>query len=224
MSTRTEPSPAGTAAARPPLVRELPLVAGLFVVCGLARRPAAGRTGASFRNADRAGGLERALRLPATGPVQNLSPRGGTLVRAANTSHATVRFPATVAFLGRRHLLRPAHCAWASRALTAVTSAAPVAHPVFPLAPPRMPAATGLIDTGGVHGPSVYGPSVYGSSATDQLPDQSAAMPSLHVGRVLTAAVGLIAATRTRWRWPLPPVLTPLVVVGTAKHHRPDAI
>jgi MFS superfamily sulfate permease-like transporter len=73
----------------------------------------------------------------------------------------------------------------------------------------------------------VYGPTVYGASPeTDSLSNQFAAMPSLHFGWALMVAIGLIAATRSRWRWLwlLHPLVTLLVVVGTANHYWLDAV
>jgi MFS superfamily sulfate permease-like transporter len=51
-------------------------------------------------------------------------------------------------------------------------------------------------------------------------------MPSLHFGWALMLAIGLILATRSRWRrlWLLHPLLTLLVIVGTANHYWLDAI
>lgn len=221
MNARTEPSEAKTAIARPPLVRELLLVAGLFVVYKFGRRLATGHTDEAFRNADRVWDLERTLRLPGEGSVQNLLLHGDTLIHLANTYYATVHFPATVAFLVWLYLRRPAHYVRARRVLAAVTAAALLVHLTFPLAPPRMLAATGLVDTG-----HVYGPSVYGSPQTDHLSNQFAAMPSLHFGWALMVAIGLILATRSRWRllWLLHPLLTLLVIVGTANHYWLDAI
>lgn len=221
MNARTEPSEAKTAIARPPLVRELLLVAGLFVVYKFGRRLATGHTAEAFRNADRVWDLERTLQLPGEGSVQNLLLHGDTLIHLANTYYATVHFPATVAFLVWLYLRRPTHYVWARRVLAAVTAAALLVHLTFPLAPPRMPAATGLVDTG-----QVYGPSVYGSPQTDHLSNQFAAMPSLHFGWALMVAIGLIVATRSRWRWLwlLHPLLTLLVIVGTANHYWLDAI
>jgi hypothetical protein len=56
--------------------------------------------------------------------------------------------------------------------------------------------------------------------------NQFAAMPSLHFGWALMVAIGLIAATRSRgrWLWLLHPLLTLLVIVGTANHYWLDAI
>ncbi|MFE7444860.1 phosphatase PAP2 family protein [Streptomyces chartreusis] len=221
MNARTEPSEAKTAIARPPLVRELLLVAGLFVVYKFGRQLATGHTAEAFRNADRVWDLERTLHLPGEGSVQNLLLHGDTLIHLANTYYATVHFPATVAFLVWLYLRRPTHYVWARRVLAAVTAAALLVHLTFPLAPPRMPAVTGLVDTG-----QVYGPSVYGSPQTDHLSNQFAAMPSLHFGWALMVAIGLIVATRSRWRglWLLHPLLTLLVIVGTANHYWLDAI
>ncbi|MEV8427478.1 phosphatase PAP2 family protein [Streptomyces chartreusis] len=221
MNARTEPSEAKTAIARPPLVRELLLVAGLFVVYKFGRQLATGHTAEAFRNADRVWDLERTLHLPGEGSVQNLLLHGDTLIHVANTYYATVHFPATVAFLVWLYLRRPTHYVWARRVLAAVTAAALLVHLTFPLAPPRMSAATGLVDTG-----QVYGPSVYGSPQTDHLSNQFAAMPSLHFGWALMVAIGLIVATRSHWRllWLLHPLLTLLVIVGTANHYWLDAI
>ncbi|MET9685311.1 phosphatase PAP2 family protein [Streptomyces coeruleorubidus] len=222
MNARTEPAPAGSdAIARPPLVRELLLVAGLFLVYKLGRQLATGHTGEAFHNAYRVWDVERAVHLPGEEAVQSLLLHGDGLVHVANTYYAAVHFPATAAFLIWLYLRRPAHYVWARRVLAAVTAAALVLHLLFPLAPPRMLAATGLVDTA-----RVYGPSVYGSPATDSLSNQFAAMPSLHFGWALMVAVGLIVATRSRWRWLwlLHPLLTLLVIVGTANHYWLDAI
>ena len=222
MNARTEPAPTESAVvARPPLVRELLLVAGLFLVYKLGRQLAVGDTGEAFRNADRVWDLQRAVRLPDEVSVQSLLLHGETLVQAANTYYATVHFPATAAFLVWLYLRRPAHYVWARRVLATVTAVALVGHLLFPLAPPRMLTASGLIDTARVFGPSVYGP-----PAGDQLSNQFAAMPSLHFGWALMVAIGLIVATRSRlrWLWSAHPLITLLVIVGTANHYWLDAI
>ncbi|MGW7255512.1 phosphatase PAP2 family protein [Streptomyces sp. NPDC054834] len=222
MNARTAPAEAGAdATARPPLVRELLLVAGLFLVYKLGRQLATGHTGQALHNARRVWDLERAVHLPGEGTVQSALLHGDTLVHLANTYYATVHFPATAAFLVWLYLRRPAHYVWARRVLAAVTAAALVLPFTFPLAPPRMLGATGLVDTARVYGPSVYGP-----PQTDHLSNQYAAMPSLHFGWALMVAIGLIVATRSRLRrlWLLHPLVTLLVIVGTANHYWLDAI
>ena len=118
------------------------------------------------------------------------------LAELANTYYAVVHFPATVGFLVWMFLRRPAHYFWVRRALILLTAAALVVHVVFPLAPPRMRPDLGFVDTGALFGPNVYGPPEGGSIA-----NQFAAMPSLHIGWAVLVALGLIVATRSRWRW-----------------------
>ncbi|MHA5051368.1 phosphatase PAP2 family protein [Streptomyces sp. SD15] len=220
-AARRRPSPQHTAT-RPPIIRELLLVVGLFVVYKFGRQLATGHTAEAFRNADHVWDWERALHLPGEGAVQGALLHSGTLVHLANTYYATVHFPATVAFLVWMYLRRPVHYVWARRVLAVVTAAALVLHLTFPLAPPRLLAAAGLVDTGQVYGPTVYG----AHPATDEIANQFAAMPSLHFGWALMVAIGLIAAARSRWRWLwlLHPLVTLLVIVGTANHYWLDAI
>ncbi|WP_225840039.1 phosphatase PAP2 family protein [Streptomyces sp. NK08204] len=224
MTARTEPAEAEAepdAIARPPLLRELLLVAGLFLVYKLGRQLATGQTAGAFRNAHRVWDLERTLHLPRETSVQSALLHGDTLVHLANTYYATVHFPATLAFLVWLYVRRPAHYLWARRVLAVLTTAALVLPFTFPLAPPRMLTGTGLVDTARVYGPSVYGP-----PSSDHLSNQFAAMPSLHFGWALMVAIGLIAATRSRWRrlWLLHPLITLLVIVGTANHYWLDAV
>ncbi|MEW2116689.1 phosphatase PAP2 family protein [Streptomyces sp. NPDC005474] len=215
-----EAEPAGIR--RPPLVRELLLVTGLFLVYKLGRQLANGHSAEAFHNAHRVWDWERALRLPGEGAVQSALTHSDAAIHLANTYYATVHFPATVAFLVWLYLRRPTHYVWARRVLALVTGAALAFHLVFPLAPPRLLAETGLIDTGQVFGPTVYG----ASPEADTLSNQFAAMPSLHFGWALMVALGLIVATRSRlrWLWLLHPLVTLLVIVGTANHYWLDAI
>ncbi|MFE6282012.1 phosphatase PAP2 family protein [Streptomyces sp. NPDC057877] len=207
--------------ARPPLLREFLLVVGLFLVYKFGRLLAPDHTAEAIRNAHRVWDLERAVRLPGEGAVQSVLLHAESLAHLANTYYAAVHFPATAAFLVWLYLRRPAHYVWARRVLATVTAAALVVHLAFPLAPPRMLTATGLVDTARVFGPSVYGP-----PETDRLANQFAAMPSLHFGWAVMVAVGLIVATRSRWRWLwlLHPLVTLLVIVGTANHYWLDAL
>ncbi|MFJ3539206.1 phosphatase PAP2 family protein [Streptomyces sp. NPDC090109] len=207
---------------RPPLLRELLLVTALFLVYKFGRLFANGHETRAFRNADRVWDAERALHLPGEGAVQQLLMHGEPLVRAANTYYAAVHFPATVAFLVWLYLRRPDHYLWSRRVLALLTGAALALHLLVPLAPPRMLAAAGLVDTARVYGPSVYG----AVPETDSMANQFAAMPSLHFGWALMVAIGLIAATRSRWRalWLLHPLVTLFVVVGTANHYWFDAL
>ncbi|MFJ6572604.1 phosphatase PAP2 family protein [Streptomyces sp. NPDC091292] len=207
---------------RPPLLRELLLVVGLFAVYKAGRQLATGHTEAAFRNARHVWDAERALRLPGEGAVQGALLHSETLIHLANTYYAAVHFPATALFLVWLYLRRPAHYVRARRVLAVLTAAALVLHLAYPLAPPRLLRLTGLVDTGQVYGPTVYG----AAPRADTMANQFAAMPSLHVGWALMVAIGLIAAVRSRWRWLwlLHPLITLLVVVATANHYWLDAV
>ena len=202
-------------------LRELLLVAALWVAYSLGRLAADGHVAAAYVNGDRVWDFERALHLPSETALQHLLLPSQGLVQAANGYYALVHFPATAAFLIWMYFRRPAHYRLARNALAGLTAAALVIHALFPLAPPRMLAETGLVDTG-----HLYGPSVYGAPDTHSIANQYAAMPSLHVGWALLVAVTLIAVTRGKWRWLwlAHPALTIAVVVVTANHYWLDGI
>jgi PAP2 superfamily len=172
-------------------------------------------------NGHRVWDAERWLHLPGEQLVQAWLLPSHELMRLANQFYALVHFPATVAFLVWVWLWRPAFYLGARRSLAVVTALALVIHIAFPLAPPRLVPALGMVDTA-----ALVGPAVYGNPRTDTLTNQFAAMPSLHIGWALVVAVVLIRASRSRWRWlwALHPTATTLVVVATANHYWADGV
>jgi hypothetical protein len=194
---------------------ELLMLFTLFVGYRAGRLLTADQTSAAFANARDVWHIERWLHLPMEQDVQGWLMHNARLAELANTYYAVVHFPATVGFLVWMFLRRPVHYFWVRRALILMTGAALVVHVLFPLAPPRMRPDLGFVDTGALFGPNVYGPPEGGSIA-----NQFAAMPSLHIGWAVLVALGFIVATRSRWRWLwiAHPVMTILVVVGTANH------
>ena len=201
--------------------REILFVAVLFVTYKLGRLLVEGHVGAALGNAQDVWDFERLVHLPSEESLQAALLPHTWWIRAANSFYAYVHFPATAAALVRLYLKRPEIYLWFRRTLASLTALALVIHALFPLAPPRMLTAAGMVDTG-----HLFGPSVYGSPSTDTLSNQYAAMPSLHVGWALAVAIALIAATRSRWRWLwlAHPALTLLVVVVTGNHYWLDAI
>jgi hypothetical protein len=203
------------------LPMELVLLFTLFVGYRAGRLLTSDHTSAAFANAGKVWHIERWLHLPMEQDVQGWLLHSVRLAELANTYYAVVHFPATVAFLVWMFLRRPTHYFWVRRTLIILTAASLVGHVVFPLAPPRMLPTLGFVDTGALFGPNVYGPPEGGSIA-----NQFAAMPSLHIGWATLVAIGLIGATRSRWRWLWlgHPIITILVVVGTANHWWLDGI
>lgn len=205
--------------ARPSPVRELLLVAGLFLVYKLGRQLLAGDVTAAYTNASHIWTLERAWRLPSEAAVQQLILGHDLAVRAANIYYAFVHFPAAVALLVWTYLRRPDLYRLARTTLALLTAAALVLHILIPLAPPRLLPAAGMVDTGNAIGPGVY------TASTNAFTNQYAAMPSLHVGWAAVIAIVLVQAgrTRRRWLWTLHPLVTLAVVVVTGNHYWLDA-
>jgi hypothetical protein len=194
---------------------ELALLFSMFVAYRAGRLLTSDHTAAAFTNAQEIWHVERWLRLPRETQVQDWFLHSVHLTELANTYYAVVHFPLTVGFLAWMFLRRPSHYLWVRRSIVVLTASALVMHVLWPLAPPRMRPDLGFIDTG-----AVYGPSVYGQPRAGSIANQFAAMPSLHVGWAVLLAIGLIVSSRTKWRWLWlgHPVITFLVVVGTANH------
>ncbi|MFG1810648.1 phosphatase PAP2 family protein [Streptomyces sp. NPDC049040] len=205
----------------PRLLPEILLLIAVNAVYKYGRKVANGQTDDAYRHADNIWSFERAVHLPSERSVQQLMLHSETVIHTANYLYATVHFPAMVIFLGWMFVRKRAHYLWIRRAIVIQTMLALLGHLFYPLAPPRMLHGDGLIDTAAVYGPAVYGKPDGGSMA-----NQFAAMPSLHVGWALAIAVGLIAShrSRLRWLWLLHPLITMLVVVGTANHYWMDCI
>ncbi|WP_327144166.1 phosphatase PAP2 family protein [Nocardia sp. NBC_01327] len=164
---------------------------------------------------------EHRLQMPHETAVQAIFVHHGFLAVPANFYYATAHFAVAVGALLWLWTFRPMYYRVTRNLMVAVTGAALALHMLIPLAPPRMLPEDGFVDLAAKYGQSVYGP-----PDTDTLSNQYAAMPSLHVGWALLLAMGLIAATRTPWRWLLllHPLITTLVVVGTGNHYWADVI
>ncbi|MFD2765352.1 phosphatase PAP2 family protein [Micromonospora eburnea] len=202
-------------------LRELALVAALFVAYKAGRIAAGGRAPTALLNGERVWRLERLLHLPSEAAVQAPLLAHELLVRLANEYYAYVHFPATALCLIWLYVRRPEHYRWARRVLATLTAAALVLHVLVPLAPPRLTLRTGLVDTA-----RRFGPSVYGAPEADTVSNQYAAMPSLHLGWALVIAVVLVRVTpgRLRWLWLAHPLATLMVVVVTGNHYWLDCL
>ena len=198
----------GTAVRR--ALREFVLVAALFLAYKMGRLLVDGHVTEAMNNAAAVWHFERALHLPSEARLQGALLSHEFWVRAANCFYAYVHFPATALALVWLYVRKPETYLWMRRTLATLTAFALVVHSLFPLAPPRMLAAAGMVDTGRLFGPSVYGP-----PATDTLSNQYAAMPSLHVGWAVVVALALVTTTAgwKRWLWLAHPAITLIVVV-----------
>jgi hypothetical protein len=112
---------------------------------------------------------------------------------------------------------------WARTSLAIATLLALIGFWLYPLAPPRLMPGLGYIDT--AHGPQNLDHPDFG--ALTGISNQYAAMPSLHVGWSLWCGVIIALLTRNiglRLLGVLYPLLTTVVVMGTANHYLLDAV
>ena len=205
----------------PRYVREILLVAALFLIYKVGRSLTAGDAQVAIVHAYDVWDVERWLRLPDELDLQQLFLQWPRVIKVANAYYAWVHFPVTAVFLV--WLYRRDHPGYVRirNVMVLLTMSALALHVLVPLAPPRMLGSLGFVDTG-----ALYGQSVYDSGAGAAISNQFAALPSLHVGWALVVAYGIITQLHTRWRWLalLHPALTTFVVVTTANHFWIDAI
>ncbi|GAA3543648.1 inositol phosphorylceramide synthase [Aeromicrobium flavum] len=203
-----------------PAVFELVLLSLVYLLYRTGRLVTIDSQAAAMANAEAVHRLERFLRLPSEAAVQGLVPTVD-LWQFANVYYVAVHFPVTVAFLLWGFFRRPrAEYRWARNLIILMTSIAVLLHIAYPLAPPRMFAQWGFVDTMSVYGPSAY------DGASGAVANQYAAMPSLHVGWAVLIAV-VVARTasglvRRLAIWHAG--LTLVVVTVTANHWYMDGL
>ena len=162
---------------------------------------------------------ERVLYLPSETDLQRLILPHPLLVQACNYYYDVLHFPLLGACLiwlyTRRRTDYPR-----IRTTVALFTGVSLLIQLITVAPPRLLASTGMVDTAVQYGQSVYA----WSGGFDA--DEFSAMPSVHVGWAIIVAIAVITVSRRRWRWLAAayPVLTLLVVVVTANHFWLDGI
>ncbi|HEU5159930.1 MAG TPA: phosphatase PAP2 family protein [Streptosporangiaceae bacterium] len=144
------------------------------------------------------------------------------LARAANLFYATAHFAVTLTVLVWLYRRRPAHYLRLRTALMAATAAALAGFWLYPLAPPRL-IGHGYIDP--VTALHTFG--LYSGHTSGELTNQFAAMPSMHAGWALWCGFVLLRLGRPAWLRVLGavyPLVTLLVILGTANHYLLDAV
>jgi hypothetical protein len=207
---------------------EVLFLGSLYLAYSLTRlRFTAGYSDA-LHNAHRVLGAEHSLVRDFDLPLNHAVITHALLGIPAAWYYATAHYLCTAAmlvWLWRRH---PNAYARARAALVAITVIGLAVFVLFPVAPPRLVHGTAFVD--GMARWSHFG--FWGSGASaprgaEQLTNQYAAMPSLHVGWALWCAwwtFKLTDKSRTRWTAWLHPLITAIVVVATANHYSVDVI
>ncbi len=162
---------------------------------------------------------ERVIYLPSETDLQRLVLPHPMLVQACDYYYDVLHFPllgACLIWLYARHRADYPRI----RTTVALFTGISLLIQLIPVAPPRLLASTGMVDTAVQYGQSVYA----WNGGFDA--DEFSAMPSVHVGWALIVAIAVITVSRSRWRWLAAayPVLTLLVVVVTANHFWLDGI
>jgi hypothetical protein len=182
----------------------------------------------ALHNAHRVLGAEHSLVRDFDLPLNHVVITHALVGIPAAWYYATAHYLCTAAmlvWLWRRH---PHAYARARAALVAITVIGLAVFVVFPVAPPRLLHGTAFVD--GMARWSHFG--FWGSGASaprgaEDLTNQYAAMPSLHVGWALWCAwwtFKLSEKSRSRWTAWLHPLITAVVVVATANHYSVDVI
>jgi PAP2 superfamily len=199
--------------------RESALVLGLFALWQYAGSFSVLGPGGALGRSRWIWRFERSIHLPSEAAIQRVFLPHPVLIEFFNLYYDTLHFTVLIAcmiWLFARH--REAYRRWRTT-LVAFTGISLLIQ-LIPVAPPRMLASTGMVDTAVLYHQSVY------SNATGFDPDQLSAMPSVHVGWAILVAVAVITTARSRWRWlaALYPCLTTLAVIVTANHFWLDGI
>jgi hypothetical protein len=201
------------------ITREVALLFGLFSLWQFAGSFSVLGPGGALARGRWIWHLERLLRLPSEASIQRVFLPHPLIVQGMNLYYDSLHFPVLIGCLIWLFALHRERYKSFRATLVAFTGLSLLIQ-LIPVAPPRMLAGTGMVDTG-----VLYGQSVYASHAGFD-PDQLSAMPSVHVGWAILVAIAVITATRNRWRWLalLYPAMTTLVVIVTANHYWMDGI
>jgi len=202
-----------------PAARELALIASLYAVWRVARELPLARDDGAIERARQIVALQRDLHLPTELSLQQLVLRHDWLALPTSLYYAIPHVPALLVFLVWLYVRhRDQYPHWRN-GLALLTAFCLVIRFVR-VAPPRFLVDLGYIDISERYGPSIYGPVGTGVS------DQFAAMPSIHVGWAAVVSLGILAASKSRWRWVfmLHLVITILVVSASGNHWWLDGI
>jgi hypothetical protein len=206
-----------------PWVQELALVLGCYWLYTLVRNLTPHHREAAFARAGDVLQVEHVLHLDVERSVNAVVAARPWLAQVCDYYYAVMHFAVTVGvlvWLWRRHRAR---YPWLRTAWLGTNVSALAGFAWYALAPPRLLPGKGYVDTV-VH---FHTWGSFGSGTVDRVSNQLAAMPSLHIGWALWCALAVTVVTRRRWLrlavWAYP-LLTLLVVVGTANHYVLDAV
>jgi hypothetical protein len=208
--------------------RELILIAAFYAIYDAIRGVIAGSVPQAQGDAADLLRSERWIRLDPEHTFNNALQHISVLAIPACYFYATLHFIVTPAMLIWTYKARPAAYRNARTVLAIVAASALIGFWRSPTAPPRLLSDGGFHDTLAAYGNWGW----WGSDASVQagaaaIANQFAAMPSLNMAWAAWCGVTVFRVTSRRWLRVLAvayPVLTALVVLGTANHYLADVL
>ncbi len=208
---------------RPNLLLELLLIRVGYSAYGWVRLAAVGDRSTAERNGSWILTAERALHIDIEHWANHQVVKVPWLSDFFNFYYESFHFVVPLAVLAVLYLRRPVDFRWARSALGIATVVALLGFWLFPLAPPRLMPALGMIDT--VHGKQDFSKPYYGLLTS--LTNQYAAMPSLHFGWALWCGAVIVVLAPRWWMKALGlvhPLFTVSAIVATGNHWVLDAV
>lgn len=209
---------------RRPVVSEVIVIVFLLRVYDIVRQHAEIRRDVALGHGHGVLHLEQALHLDPEHWLNALVSRHAHLSTFVVDWYQYLHIPVTMTMLGLVWLLRPAHYRPLRTALVLLNLVALSVFLLWPLAPPRLLADAGFVDSSARAG---FG-EVAGASTVSV--DQFGAMPSLHMAWAVWCAAAVVlvsrhpALRRVRHVAWLYPATTAFVVVATANHYVADVV
>jgi len=207
-------------------VRELGIVASLYIVYEVARTFASGDLAKAVSRAIHLENVERVLHLPGEHWLNRLATVHGWFGLVADYWYASLHYVVTVAVLLWLYRRSRDVYVTARRALALATVVALGFYITMPTAPPRMLA--GFTDVMALHsGSGWWGADASAPRGLGGLTNELAAFPSMHAGWALWVALAVWSTTRSRVLRGLGVFYalgTAVVVIATANHWGIDVL
>ena len=219
----TEISPIAAAPTRRWLAaaRETAFVLVMFGIYFEIRKFNSAELGPALTNAGRIVRWERAVGIFRELGVQHFALRAQWLINLLDHYYVMAHFPITCTLLVWAFLRMHDSYRSIRNWFLMVTAGGLLIHLLFPLAPPRLLAGAGFIDTLDRFGPDIYTSDVKTSTA-----NQLAAMPSLHFAWALLVAIVVVRLWTSKWAYLafIHPAMTLFAIVATGNHYLLDAV
>lgn len=203
-----------------PWVREIALVATVFVVYQWLRGHSPARVDLAFANADLIERVQGWLSIDVELSLNRLFVETPWLADASSVWYQLTHIFCTVGVMLWLWIRHRGHYPLLRSTVLVTTLLGLTVYWAFPLAPPRF-ALEGAVDT--MHVNPVL---LAGGENINAWANLYAAMPSIHVAWAVWCALAVVVAAGTRWRhlaW-VYPLGTSFVVIGTANHYVLDVV